>query len=294
MKSVGSKCNHERTAGWAELVAQQSVPRRPLPPNFVIEPPTNVTQDRVDKRFSSCPKTTPLFQPGEGLFSTQLTEPSILKKSEIRKSIRVTDPPAPLTRTTCQQQGTSAVQDRNRSQSPINNSRNRSTKSRNRSTMNQTTPQATYQQVPSSGASGSPKLKMTEFSGDPLEWPEWSGLFDVVVHQKPIRNTEKMQYLKTSLTGQAKAAISGMGFSSQSYYHAWDILCETYGRSDVIVNAQIKKINTHPAIRHDDSTSIVNFAIVVTNVVNTLTWIHIRPRMRRRTMFNNKKTFTAT
>ena len=80
-----------------------------------------------------------------------------------------------------------------------------------------------------------------------------------------------MQYLKTSLTGQAKEAISGMGFSSQSNYHAWDILCEKYGRSDAIVNAQFKKIYTHPTIRHDDSTSIVRFANVVTNVVNTLT-----------------------
>ena len=248
-------------------LAQQSVPRRPLSPNVDIDPPTNVTQDRVDKRFSSYPKTTPLFQPGEWLFSTQLTEPRILKKPEIRKPIRVTDPPAPQH----QQQGTSAVQDRNRSQSPINNSRNRSAESRNRSTMNQTTPQVIYQPVLSSGASCLPKLKLTEFSGDPLEWPEWSGLFDVVVHQKPISDTEKMQYLKTSLTGQAKAAISGIGFSSQSYYHAWDILCEKYGRSDVIVNAQFKKIHTHPPIRHDDSTSIVKFANVVTNVVNTLT-----------------------
>ena len=80
-----------------------------------------------------------------------------------------------------------------------------------------------------------------------------------------------MQYLKTCLTGQAKAAISGMGFSSQSYYHAWDILCEKYGRSDFIVNAQFKKIHTHPPVRHDDSTSVVKFANVVTNVVNTLT-----------------------
>ena len=225
----------------------------------------------VDKRFSTYPKITPLFQPGEGLFSTQLTEPSILKKPEIRKPIRVTDPPAsPLTRTTFQQQGTSAVQDRNRSQSPINNSRNRSTESRNRSAMNQTTPQVIYQTVPSNGASGLQKLKLTEFSGDPMEWPEWLGLFDVV-HQKPISDTEKMQYLKTRLTGQAKAAISGMGVSSQSYYHAWDVLCEKYGRSDVIVNAQFKKIHIHPPIRHDDSTSIVKFANVFTNVVNTLT-----------------------
>ena len=80
--------------------------------------------------------------------------------------------------------------------------------------MNHTTPQVIYQPVPSSGTSGLPKLKLTEFSGDPLEWPEWSGLFDVVVHQKPISDTEKKQYLKTSLTGQAKAAISGKRFSS--------------------------------------------------------------------------------
>ena len=268
IESVGSKRNPERTAGWAESVAQQSVPRRPLSPNVVIDPPMNVIKDRADKRFSTYPKTTPLFQPDERLFSTQLTEPSILKKPKVRKPIRVTDPPAPpLTRTTFQQQGTSAVQDRNRTQSPINNLRNMSAESRKRSTKNYTTPQVIYQPVPSSGASSLPKLKLTEFSGDPLEWPEWSGLF----HQKPISDTEKMQYLKTSLTGQAKAAISGMGFSSQSYYHAWDILCEKYGRSDAIVNAQFKKIHPHPPIRHDDSTSIVRFANVVTNVVNTLT-----------------------
>ena len=62
IESVGSKRNHERTAGWAESVAQQSVPRRPLSPNVVIDPPTKVTRDRNDKRFSTYPKTTPLLQ----------------------------------------------------------------------------------------------------------------------------------------------------------------------------------------------------------------------------------------
>ena len=82
---------------------------------------------------------------------------------------------------------------------------------------------------------------------------------------------KKMQYLKTSLTGQATAAKSQTGFSSQSYYHAWDILCEKYGRSVVIVNAQFKKTHTHAPIQHKDSTSIVKFSYVVTSVVNTLT-----------------------
>ena len=152
-------------------MAQLSVHRGPLSPNVVIDPPTNAMKGRADKRFSTYPKTTPLFQQGEGLFSTRLTEPSILKKLELRKPIRVTDPPAaPLTRPTFQQQGTSAIQTRNMSQSPINNSRNRSAESRNRSTMKHTTPKVIYQPVPSSGTSGLPKLKLTEFSGDPLEW----------------------------------------------------------------------------------------------------------------------------
>ena len=80
-----------------------------------------------------------------------------------------------------------------------------------------------------------------------------------------------MQYQRWSLFGQAETAISGLGFSSQSYYHAWYILCEKYGRSDVLVKAQFKKIDTHPPIRHNDSTSIAKFANVVTNVVNTVT-----------------------
>ena len=271
IESVVSRHNHERTAGWAESVIQQSVPRRPLSPNVIINPPTNVTQDKFDKRFSTSPKTTPLCKTGEGLFSTQLTEPHILKQTEIRKSIRVTEPPTPLTKTTFLQQGTSAVQDKNRSQSLINNSRNRSSESRNGKTLNQTTPQVIHQPVPSSGASGLPKPKQTDFSGDPLYWSKLSGLFDVVVQQKLISDTEKMQYLKASLTGQAKAAIKVLGFSSQSNYYDWDIFFEKYGRSDVIVNAQFKKIHTHPPVRYDDSTSIVKFVSVVTNVVNTLT-----------------------
>ena len=80
-----------------------------------------------------------------------------------------------------------------------------------------------------------------------------------------------MQYLKTNLTGQAKTTILEMKFSSQQYYHDWDTLCEKNGRSHVIVDVQFKKIHTYPTVRHDNSASIVKFAIVFSNVVATLT-----------------------
>ena len=57
-----------------------------------------------------------------------------------------------------------------------------------------------YQQVMSSGTRGLPKIKLIEFSGDTLQWPEWSGLFSNIIHQAQITDIEKLQYLKTGLT----------------------------------------------------------------------------------------------
>ena len=92
--------------------------------------------------------------------------------------------------------------------------------------MSQPFPQNIYQQVMSSGSGGLPKLIVPKLSGDSLEWPEWSEHFDVIVLQRPLSDTEGMQYLKISVAGQAKAAISGLGLSSQPYYQAWDVLSE--------------------------------------------------------------------
>ena len=92
-----------------------------------------------------------------------------------------------------------------------------------------------------------PKLDLTEFSGDTLELPEWSGVFDAVVHQNQISDAERMRYLKisiTSLMSQARPAMLGMGFTPQSYYLAWDVLFEGYGRSHATVSQRSVHKNT--------------------------------------------------
>ena len=96
-----------------------------------------------------------------------------------------------------------------------------------------------------------------------------------------------MQYLKTSLTGQAKAVISGMGFSSQSYYNAWDILCEKYGRSDVTVNSQFKKLHSSSSVarRFCRHCQICKSDYKCGEHVKS-TWIHIKCRIRRRAELN--------
>ena len=62
-----------------------------------------------------------------------------------------------------------------------------------------------------------PKLKLAEFSGEPLEWPEWSQLFQATVHAANIDDSVKMNHLKTMVTGKAKEAIAGLGYTAEMY-----------------------------------------------------------------------------
>ena len=73
-------------------------------------------------------------------------------------------------------------------------------------------------------SSSLPKLRLNNFDGNPLEWPEWSSMFIATVDKRTIPDSEKMSHLKTLLTGKAKSAISGMGYSGQFYTAAWNIL----------------------------------------------------------------------
>ena len=75
-----------------------------------------------------------------------------------------------------------------------------------------------------SSSSQLPKLKLSSFDGYPLEWPEWSNMFKATVHHRDITDSEKMSHLKTLLTGKAKPAISGMGYSGEFYAQAWELL----------------------------------------------------------------------
>ena len=56
------------------------------------------------------------------------------------------------------------------------------------------------------------KTRLLEFSGGSLECLECAFFYDVIVHQKRLSDTEKMQYQKINLTGSAKPVNSGLGF----------------------------------------------------------------------------------
>ena len=116
-----------------------------------------------------------------------------------------------------------------------------------------------------------PKLKLTDFSGDPLEWPEWSQLFQATVHAANMDDSVKMNHLKTMVTGKAKEAIAGLGYTAEMYNVAWNVLVRNFGKPQMVVNAQLKRIYSFPPMKPYDGAALIKFARIVSSCVNVLT-----------------------
>ena len=120
------------------------------------------------------------------------------------------------------------------------------------------------------GSSSLPKLKLKNSNGNPLEWPVGSSMFIATVDQRPIPDSEKMSHLKTLLTGKARSAISGMGYSGQFYGAAWSILDRMFGRPHVIIDAQLESLRKASQVKPHNSTGLINFSVFVSNYVNMI------------------------
>ena len=114
------------------------------------------------------------------------------------------------------------------------------------------------------------KLKLNNFDGNLLEWPEWSSLLTATEDQRPIPNSEKMSHLTTLLTGRARSTTSGMGNSGQFYGAAWIILERKFGRPHLIIDAQLESLRKASQVKPHDSTGLISFSVSVWNFVNVL------------------------
>ena len=108
---------------------------------------------------------------------------------------------------------------------------------------------------------------MIEVADDPLEWPEWSTLFNAVVHNAPIDDNAKMSHLKTLVKDKTKTTIAGRGYSGTLYHTA--LVCN-FGRPQTVFNAQMKLIHMYPFIKSHDSAAIIEYAQLITTCVSVL------------------------
>lgn len=100
-----------------------------------------------------------------------------------------------------------------------------------------------------------PKLNLPTFSGKYDEWFPFFDSFNSIIHlNTSISNVQKLQYLKSSLTGDASNVISALEISELNYEVAWGLLKERYDNKRLIVHTHLKSIMDLPPLTKEDST----------------------------------------
>ena len=114
-------------------------------------------------------------------------------------------------------------------------------------------------------------LRKLKLADDPMEWPEWSQLFQATVHAAIVDDSVKRNHLKKMVTGKTNEAIAGFGYTAEIYNVAWNVLVRNYGKPQMVVNAQLKRIYSFPPIKPYDGAALIKYARIVSSCVNVLT-----------------------
>lgn len=98
-----------------------------------------------------------------------------------------------------------------------------------------------------------PKLNLPTFSGKYDEWFPFYDSFQSMIHANPsIDDIQRLQYLRASLTDEAKNVISSLEISAVNYGVAWNLLKERYDNKRVIVQNHIRAIMELPSMTKEN------------------------------------------
>ncbi|CAG7632968.1 unnamed protein product [Allacma fusca] len=102
-----------------------------------------------------------------------------------------------------------------------------------------------------------PKLDLVTFSGDPFEWLSFHDLFKASIHSKTnISGAQKMQYLVSSLQGEALAMVKAFTVSDENYTEAWELLKRRYHNTRLLVNSVLKKFCDQSSLVEEDGPAL--------------------------------------
>ena len=85
-----------------------------------------------------------------------------------------------------------------------------------------------------------PEASLPKFDGRYEEWLSYKDAFcSMIGNQRDLNSVEKLQYLKSSLSGEAYNKIKNFSITDENFARAWDLLEKTYSDERLIVGRHL-------------------------------------------------------
>ncbi|KMQ91221.1 hypothetical protein RF55_8939 [Lasius niger] len=116
-----------------------------------------------------------------------------------------------------------------------------------------------------------PKLSLSTFGGKYDDWFPFYDAFNSIIHSNAsLNNVQRLQYLRSSLTGEAIDIISSLEISDRNYKIAWTMLKKRYDNKRVIVHTHVKAIMELPFMSKENVSELRQIADGASNHIHAL------------------------
>lgn len=124
-----------------------------------------------------------------------------------------------------------------------------------------------------------PPLTLPSFSGDYADWTSFLDIFSSSVNGNTnLSDAHKLQYLKSSLKGEALSLIQHFSITNANYAEAWSKLKSRYGKQKQIIQSHIQKFLDQPTISNVSSSNLRQLTNTSDEVVRALKAINCESR----------------
>ncbi|XP_076291067.1 uncharacterized protein LOC143214214 [Lasioglossum baleicum] len=102
-----------------------------------------------------------------------------------------------------------------------------------------------------------PTMHLPKFSGSYTEWPGFADSFRSAVHDNTnFRETQKLSYLRSCLTGKAAEKIESLETTTANYAVAWNLLDNYYNDPIIVINNRIQAFFELPTYIRSNTASL--------------------------------------
>ena len=131
-----------------------------------------------------------------------------------------------------------------------------------------------------------PEWKLSQYSGDPLQWHQWYGQFKNTIDSQSLTDDVKLTYFKTLVTGKAKAAIAEFTYCGAMYKDALRTLEGKFGQPQAVVSAHLDKLNSLPLLKMHNSDNFINYSGCISSLVGVFNSLSYDSDLKSATLLN--------
>ncbi|GFU64199.1 uncharacterized protein TNCV_3745671 [Trichonephila clavipes] len=116
-----------------------------------------------------------------------------------------------------------------------------------------------------------PRIELPVFTSNYIDWISFHDLFLASVgNNSTLSDSQKLQYLKLSVKGEAATLLQSIEITNDNYKKAWNALTERYENEAEITHAALNKVVSQTVLKQESASGLRKLIDTTQQCIDTL------------------------